>query len=150
MLDLDIDVTGHVQRAEARGPETLARCTDNQARFWQFPSADGGTHTSVPIYYRPSLASGAPLVRVPPDSSSTSATGSIAVTCSPQCDAVLEDGAPIGRAPILSHPTTPGRHTLELISGTRKRTLTVVVYSGRVSEIREDLADSTDDLLGPL
>jgi hypothetical protein len=149
-LELDIDVSGHVQRAEAHGPEQLARCTENQARFWQFPAADGVTHTSVPIYFRPSLASGTPVVRVPPDSSSIAQTGSIAVTCSPQCDAVLEDGAPIGRAPILSHPTTPGRHTLELISGTRKRTITVVVHAGRIAEVREDLTDSTDDLLGPL
>jgi hypothetical protein len=142
-LEVDVDADGNVIESQAHGPNILASCTETQARIWRFPTGDGATHARVPIYFRPNIAGSTRPVEVPPQAAQGE-SGSISVTCIPQCDTVLEDGEPIGRAQILAHPTTAGRHTLELISGTHKRVLTAVVYPGRTTEVRQDMSDAAD------
>jgi hypothetical protein len=147
-LELDVAADGTVSRALARGPEALARCTERAAQQWTFPLSDGPTHAQVPLYFRPSLATGArPVAMARSDKTEptvASETGTLAVMCAPACDAVLEDGVPLGRSPILAHPSSPGRHTVELIAGTRRHTVYTHVYPHQVAEVREDLTDFND------
>lgn len=144
-LDLDVASDGTVSRAQARGPDALARCTERVAKGWTFPTSDGATHASIPLYFRPSLATGTRTVHLPAAAHAEPLeTGTLAVACAPACDAVLEDGVPLGRSPILAHPSTVGRHVVELISGTRRHTVYTHVYAHQLAEIREDLSDSPD------
>jgi hypothetical protein len=153
-LDLDVTSDGAVSRAQARGPAELARCTENAAKTWSFPPADGTTHASIPLYFRPNLATGARVLNLPQDAKHPQPeqeTGTLAVACMPACDAVLEDGVPLGHSPILAHPSTVGRHVIELISGTTRHTVYTHVYPRQLAEIREDLTDTPDpETLAPL
>lgn len=162
-LNLEIAADGSVSRVEARAaganqgtraaganqgtraPDVLARCTERAAKTWTFPASDGATHATVPLYFRPNLAGGARPVGLPAAANAEPVEmGSLAVACMPACDTVLEDGVPLGRSPILAHPSTVGRHVIELISGTKRHTIYTDVYARQLAEIRKDLTDGTD------
>ncbi len=152
VLDLDITADGSVSRAQARGPDVLARCTERTAKTWTFPASDGATHATVPFYFRPSIATGARPVRVGRGASGAAFEdmGSLAVICTPTCDTVLLDGEPLGRSPILAHPAAVGRHQLKLISGTEWRQVATDVHPHQLAEIRVELTERPEaDPLGP-
>ena len=140
-LELHVAANGSVSRAQARGPEALARCTERVATTWTFPASDGATHATVPLYFSPNVATGARPVHLAAAANAAPAEmGSLAVTCMPACDTVLEDGVPLGRSPILAHPTAVGRHAIELISGTQRRLVHAQVHAHQLAEIRQDLS----------
>jgi serine/threonine-protein kinase len=63
-------------------------------------------------------------------------TGTLTVVCLPACDQVTDNGTPLGRSPIVGRVVPAGRHTIQLSSGSVKKSTVVNVQPDATSEVR--------------
>jgi hypothetical protein len=63
-------------------------------------------------------------------------SGILSVVCEPNCSEVRIDGNPVGPSPIFSSVLPVGRHTVELVRGTMRKTRYVDVESDRDTRLQ--------------
>lgn len=95
----------------------------------------------------PDYATGAPPILTttpPPAALPAGGRGALTVVCMPKCDAITDNGVPLGPGHIFNRPVAAGKHTLELSAPNGvKKTVVTEISPDTTKEIRVTLDPDT-------